>query len=160
MDLPHKPPLAPMASKGRQLSSLKWPSSECGFSVEFHLLVPLTLSLSWILESLYHISAIALFVRNEKVSLEPWWLYLQSLNTSVWSAFENNFWLLGQCRRALAVFHSYFLVVTSYRYLERSSLHFYPVTLHCRLQFAVARLSVWLTVAWVGFTSEVVWKPK
>lgn len=38
-------------------------------------------SLSWILESLYHISAIALFVRNEKVSLEPWWLYLPSLNT-------------------------------------------------------------------------------
>lgn len=99
-------------------------------------------------------------MRNEKVSLEPWWLYLQSLNTSVWSAFENNFWLLGQCRRALAMFLSYFLAVTSYRYLERSSLHFYPVTLHCRLQFAVARLSVWLTVAWVGFTSEVVWKPK
>lgn len=81
MDLSHKPPLAPIASKDRQLSTVNWPSNECGFSVEFHLLVPLTPSLSWILESLYHVSAIALFVRNEKVSLEPWWLYLQSLNT-------------------------------------------------------------------------------
>lgn len=70
-------------------------------------------SLSWILESLYHISALVLFVRNEKVSLEPWWLNLQSLNTEVWSDFENNSWLLGQCRRALAMFHSYFLVITN-----------------------------------------------
>lgn len=149
-----------MASKNRQLSTVKWPSHQCGFSLEFYLLVPLSPSLSWILESLDHISAIALFVRNEEVSLELWWLYLQSLNSEVWSAFENSCWLLGQCRKALAMFHSYFLVITNYKYLQRSSLHFCPVTLHCRLQFAVAWLSVWLAVVWVGFTSEVVWKPK
>lgn len=140
-----------MASKNRQLSTVKWPSNECGFSLEFYLFLPLSPSVSWILESLYHISAIALFVRHEEVSLEPWWLYLQSLNTEVWSAFENSFWLLGQCRKALAMFHSYFLVITNTNICR--DLPFISVLLHCTAGCSLLQPGCLCGWQWSGWVS-------
>ena len=58
------PQLHRAAGKDRRLSPVIRPSNECQFAVEFHSLIPLILGLSWILESLCHISAFALFLRN------------------------------------------------------------------------------------------------
>jgi len=70
----------------------------------------------------------------QKFSVEPLWLYLQSLSTEVWSAFENNFWLLGQWRRA----PRYFSFLLSGNYELQIAVEIFPSFLSCCVALQVA----------------------